>query len=128
MVLPPKRIAVLDDDKSVRTALSRLLNASGMHAVCYASCMSFLDSLEREVWDCVVLDLQMPQMTGMEVLHYMANARMRVPIVVVTAHDELGSPEACLAAGVAAYLRKPLHADALIDAITNAIQAFEDVT
>ena len=128
MPLPPKRIAVLDDDRSVRTALRRLLNASGLDAVCFASCTTFLDSLERDAWDCVVLDLQMPQMTGVEVLEYMTQARMRVPIVIVTAHDELGSSEACLAAGAAAYLRKPIRANALIEAIGAAIRSVEEVS
>ncbi|MDB5736260.1 MAG: chemotaxis protein CheY [Alphaproteobacteria bacterium] len=128
MPLPPKHIAILDDDKSVRTALSRLLNASGMNAVCFATCTSFLNSLEQNMWDCVVLDLQMPQMTGMEVLEYITQARISVPIVIVTAHDELGSPEACLAAGVSAYLRKPIRADSLIDAISTAIQSSEAVS
>jgi len=125
MTLPLRRIAVLDDDQSVRTAISRLLKTMGMEVVCHASSLSLLNSFEGKMPDCVVLDLQMPGMTGMDVMHYLEHAKIRVPIVIITAHDELGSPEACLAAGASAYLRKPLDADELIHAIGKAIKAFE---
>lgn len=125
MTLPPPCVAVLDDDKSVRTAISRLLKMSGMEVVCHASSMSLLNSLEKEPPDCVVLDLQMPGMNGMDVLHYLTHAHIRLPVVIVTAHDELGSPDACLSAGAAAYLRKPLDADELIQTISSAIRKFQ---
>jgi FixJ family two-component response regulator len=125
MTLPPRRIAILDDDYSVRTAISRLLKSSGMDAVCYATSMALLSGFEHNMPDCLVLDLQMPGMTGIDVMQYLRHAGIRVPIVIVTAHDELGSPAACLAAGASAYLRKPLDADELIRAIGKAIQASE---
>jgi FixJ family two-component response regulator len=115
-------IAVLDDDLSVRTAISRVLRASGIEAACYSSSMELLSAVSRKVPDCVVLDLQMPGMTGTDVLHYFAHAGVRVPVIVITAHDEVGSPEACIAAGAAAYLRKPLDADELIRAINKAVK------
>lgn len=119
----PTRIAILDDDQSVRNAISRLLNTSGMEAAIFASSTELLNALERTKPDCLILDLQMPGMTGTDVLHYLAEAGIRVPTVIITAHDELGSPEACMAAGASAYLRKPLDADELIRAIGQAIAA-----
>jgi len=125
MALPPQRVAILDDHQSVRTAIGRLLKISGMDAVGYATSTELLNSLERELPDCIVLDLQMPGMTGTDVMRYLSHAGIRVPIVIVTAHDEMDSPEACLAAGASAYLRKPLDADELIRAIGKAIMAFQ---
>jgi FixJ family two-component response regulator len=123
--MPPLRVAILDDDQSVRTAISRVLNASGMEATSYASSMELLNAVGEKAPDCVVLDLQMPGMTGTDVLHYFTHAGIRTPIIIVTAHDELGSPEACFAAGATAYLRKPLDADELIRAIGKAVAAFQ---
>jgi FixJ family two-component response regulator len=123
MIVSPRRIAILDDDQSVRTAIGRLLKTAGMNVVSYASSMGLLNSIETEPFDCVVLDLQMPGMSGMDVLRYFRHADIRTPVVIITAHDEIGSPAACLAAGAAAYLRKPLDADELIRAIGKAIQA-----
>jgi two-component system nitrogen regulation response regulator GlnG len=121
MTLPPRRIAILDDDLSVRTAIS----TSGMDAVCYATSMALLNGFEHDMPDCLVLDLQMPGMTGIDVMQYLHHAKIDVPIVIITAHDELGSPAACMAAGASAYLRKPLDADELICAIGKAIQTSE---
>ena len=125
MIASSRHIAILDDDHSVRTAISRLLKTAGMDVVSYASSMGLLNSIEAEGFDCVVLDLQMPGMTGMDVLSYLRHANIRTPVVIITAHDEIGSPAACLAAGAAAYLRKPLDADELIRAIGTAIQSVE---
>ncbi len=128
MTLPPRRVAILDDDQSVRTAITRLLKTAGMDAVCHASSRTLFNALEQEdPPDCLVLDLQMPGMGGMEVLQYLRHANVRVPIVIITAHDELGSPAACLAAGASAYLRKPLDADELIQAIGQAILMSEEI-
>jgi FixJ family two-component response regulator len=125
MIASSRHIAILDDDHSVRTAISRLLKTAGMDVVSYASSMGLLNSIEAEGFDCVVLDLQMPGMTGMDVLSYLRHANIRTPVVIITAHDEIGSPAACLAAGASAYLRKPLDADELIRAIGTAIQSVE---
>ena len=125
MIASSRHIAILDDDHSVRTAISRLLKTAGMDVVSYASSMGLLNSIEAEGFDCVVLDLQMPGMTGMDVLSYLIHANIRTPVVIITAHDEIGSPAACLAAGASAYLRKPLDADELIRAIGTAIQSVE---
>jgi FixJ family two-component response regulator len=120
--LPP-RIAIVDDDQSVRNAISRLLKTSGMETESYASSMELLNSLEHGKPDCLVLDLQMPGVTGTDMLHYLAEAGIRVPTIIVTAHDEVGSSAACIAAGALAYLRKPLDADELIRTISHAIKS-----
>jgi len=114
-------IAVVDDEESVRKSLRRLLMASELDATVYASGQEFLDSLGARQPDCLVLDLQMPGLTGLEVQRALAGARVRFPTIIITAHDEPETRARCLAAGVMAYLCKPLHDELLLDAITTAV-------
>jgi FixJ family two-component response regulator len=114
-------IAVVDDEESVRKSLRRLLVASELDATVYASGQEFLDSLGARQPDCLVLDLQMPGLTGLEVQRALAGARVRFPTIIITAHDEPETRARCLAAGVVAYLCKPLHDELLLDAITTAV-------
>lgn len=117
------RIAVIDDDESVRKALKRLLRAANLDADTFASGREFLDSLASRVPDCVVLDLHMPGMNGLDVQRQLVGNGRRVPIVVITGHDEPQARAQCLAAGAAAYLRKPLDDEALLSAIYRATGA-----
>jgi len=114
------RIAVVDDDESVRKALKRLLRAANLDADTFASGQEFLDSLPAQVPDCIVLDLHMPGMNGLDIQRQLARGALRVPIVVITGHDEPQTRAQCLSAGAAAYLRKPLDDEALLDAIHRA--------
>ena len=115
-------VAILDDDQSVRTALGRLLNASDMDAEAFATGVELFSSFARRGKpDCLVLDLQMPGMNGLDVLNYLREMNLRVPTVVITAHDEPGACEACIRAGAALHLRKPLDANALLAAIEKAV-------
>ena len=115
-------VAIVDDDESVRRALQRLLHASDLIAETYASGQEFLDSLKsRRRPDCLVLDLQMPGMNGLEVQRELTNAGLRLPVVVITGHDESGAGARCLSAGAAAYLRKPFDDRTILDAIAAAV-------
>jgi FixJ family two-component response regulator len=116
-------IAVIDDDESVRKALKRLLRAANLDADTFASGREFLDSVASRVPDCVVLDLHMPGMNGLDVQQQLARGGFRVPIVVITGHDEPQARAQCLSAGAAVYLRKPLDDEALLDAIYKAVGA-----
>lgn len=119
----PLRITILDDDLSVRTAISRLLKTSEISVELHATSMELFSALDDHAPDCLILDLQMPGMNGLEVMSYLSHIGVHVPTVVITAHDEVGSRETCLAAGASAYLRKPLDADELLLAIDLAISS-----
>jgi FixJ family two-component response regulator len=121
MVKSRRRIAVVDDDPSVCKALARLLRASDLDADAYGSAQQFLESLQTSVPDCLVLDLQMPEMNGLALQRELGRAGIRLPIVVITGHDEPGMQARCMAAGAAAYLRKPLQEKTLLAAIEAAI-------
>ena len=114
-------VAIVDDEESVRTSLRRLLRASQLDAVVFASGQEFLDSLPTRQPDCLVLDLQMPGLTGLDVQRILAGARVSFPTIIITAHDEPETRARCMAAGAAAYLCKPLHDEMLLDAIAAAV-------
>jgi FixJ family two-component response regulator len=113
---------VVDDEESVRRALARMLNASHYDVDVFASGQEFLDALRTRLPDCAILDYQMPGLTGRDVQRQLAIARIRVPIIVVTAHDQPALREQCLADGAVAYIAKPLQRERLVNLIEDAIR------
>jgi FixJ family two-component response regulator len=110
-------IAIVDDEEPVRKALRRLFLSADLDVEVFASGEDFLRSLAAETPDCVVLDLHMPGLDGRDVLQELRTRSVKFPAVVITAYDEPWSKDQCLAAGAAAYLRKPLDDRLLIDTI-----------
>ena len=112
---------MVDDDCAVREALTRLLETSSYEVQTFAGAIEFIADLSQRKPDCIVVDLQMPVMTGLELQHHLTRARILIPVIVVTAYDEPGSRERCLAAGAVDYLLKPLRKAVLVAAINTAI-------
>lgn len=115
------RVAVVDDDPSVRRALQRILRVLGLRAEGYQSGEDFLASLQSDRPDCVVLDLHMPGLGGLEVQQELRLRGGRLPVVMVTGHHEPGMRRRCLTAGASVYLRKPIDGEVLRRAIDQAI-------
>ena len=114
-------VAVVDDEEPVRRALLRLLRAADMQVEAFASGEAFLASLERFHPDCVVLDLQMPGLTGREVQKRLRGMKPDLPVILITAHDDLVIQQQSLCDGAAGYLRKPLRGDVLVRSINESI-------
>ena len=115
-------IAVVDDEESVRMALARMLRASSFEVSIYRSGEDFLESLKTVMPDCAVLDFQMPGLTGRDVQRALSVAKLSLPIIIVTAHDQPSLREKVLADGAVAYFTKPLRRDTLIAALDQAIR------
>lgn len=116
-------IAIVDDEVSICRALLRLLRVADYRAEAFNSPILFLESLAQRVPDCVVLDLQMPMMTGVELQEHLARLADPPPVIIITAHDEPKTRERCLALGAVRYLRKPIEGEVLIDSIGEAVRA-----
>jgi FixJ family two-component response regulator len=102
-------IAIVDDDESVCHAIKRLARSLGMEADTFASGQEFIDFIEAmpsQRFDCVILDVQMPGLNGLDVQERLKRRGNRFPIIFITAHDEVNVRERALAAGAAAFLRK----------------------
>jgi FixJ family two-component response regulator len=113
-------IAVVDDDPSVLKALTRLLRIRSFGARTYNSALEFLASLSGEAPDCLIVDLQMPGMSGLELHQYLTGRGIDIPTIIITAHDERDARQRCEAAGTAGYLLKPIEDTALLEAIAKA--------
>jgi FixJ family two-component response regulator len=113
-------VAVVDDEKSVRRALCRLLGVAGFKVETFASGAEFLESLKSHAPDCVILDLHMPETDGFEVEYQLARAGSRIPIVVITGRDAPEDRERMAERCVAAFLQKPIDGEVLLAAIKAA--------
>jgi len=119
-VLSPN-IAVVDDDESVRRALSRLVRSEGFAATTFASAFEFLEAHRRQVFACLILDVHLGRMSGLDLAEVLAGEEPRIPIIIITAFDEPAAREGANRVGVQGYLRKPVDAEVLMDAVRNAV-------
>lgn len=110
-------VVVLDDDKSVCRALVRLLQAAGYAARGFTSGEEFLKSWRSDSPDCLLLDLQMPGLSGVEVHQALNQAGADFPVIVITAALDGPGVEEAMSRGAVAYLRKPVEASVLVNAV-----------
>jgi len=117
-------IAIVDDDESVRRAIKRLVRSLGMEAETFSSGQAFIDLTEAMPSfhpDCVVLDVQMPGLNGLEVQDQLVQRRSQLPVIFITAHDQVGVRERAMAAGAVAFLRKPFNDELFIKTLRAAM-------
>ena len=114
-------IAVVDDDDSVRESLRGLFRSVGFAAQGFASAAAFLQSNDLPRTDCVILDVRMPGMGGLELQRRLVASHPEMPVIFMTAHDD--APTRCLAlsGGAVDYLIKPFSEEALLDAVRAAL-------
>jgi len=115
--------AIVDDDESVRKALARLLRVRGYDVETFADGSEFLEALKTSKPDCVLLDVHMPTVGGLDVQDSLRMGGVHMPIIFMTAHEDNALRERALANGAVAYLRKPLTEQTLLAAIATAVAA-----
>jgi FixJ family two-component response regulator len=111
----------VDDDEPVRRALGRLLSTYSLPVRAYPSAREFLEFLKTGAPACLILDMQMPDMTGLELLHHLAGAGFTFPVIIMTANEELGLEHKCMLAGAFAFLRKPFCGASLVETLMGAL-------
>lgn len=114
-------IAIVDDDASVVKALGRLLRVRGIRTKTYGSAQEFFAALPEGLPDCLVLDLEMPGMTGLELLQDLKRRAIQIPAIIITAYGDPGVRQRCDSAGAVAYFSKPFRNSSLVAAIDAAI-------
>jgi FixJ family two-component response regulator len=110
----------VDDDPSVLRALARLLRVRSLDAKTYGSAMQFLAAMPGRLPECLIVDLQMPAMNGLELHHNLRFKGIEIPAIIISAHDDSAMRQRCEAAGIAAYLLKPVQETDLFSAIAKA--------
>ena len=118
-----RRIAIVDDHEAVRGAVSSLLRSSGYATTGYDCAESLLAAQAQHASDCVISDLQMPGMSGVELLEQLRRDGCRVPLIVLTAFPEAAVRQRALLAGAAGFLSKPFQADELLHCVGMACDA-----
>jgi FixJ family two-component response regulator len=113
-------IAVVDDDPSVLKALMRRLRTRSFQTRTFGSAKEFLAALSDGVPQCLIVDLQMPGMSGLELLQHLTSRGFLIPTIVITGHSGIGIRESCETAGAVALLSKPLEDALLFAAIEDA--------
>ena len=114
-------VSIVDDDASVRRSTRRLLRSSGFRAEAFASAEEFLESKSAAKTACLILDLRMPGMTGLELQRRLNQNGNPVPIIFLSAHASEEDERSALSAGAVQFLRKPISKEALLNAIRAAL-------
>ena len=114
-------ISIVDDDESIREAIQSLLRSVGFKAKTFASAEQFLQSDQIENTACLILDVRMPGMSGLELQRRLMATQCRIPIVFVTAHGDEEARSRALQEGAVEFLLKPFSEEALLNAIQAAL-------
>jgi len=115
-------IAIVDDDAPLREALGSVMKAAGFLTSTFASAEDFLDSANWRDTACLILDVRLPGMSGVELQRWLAELHCGLPIVFVTAHGDASLRDLVMKAGAAAFLNKPVRSDTLLREIHSALK------
>jgi two-component system, LuxR family, response regulator FixJ len=114
-------VHIIEDDDAVRDAVGVLLRTRGLRVKGYASAEAFLSEVTSEDRGCVVTDVQMPEMSGLELLRRVGEARLALPVIVMTGRAERNMAAEAVRQGAAAFLDKPFGPDEMVAAVRRAM-------
>ena len=117
-----KLVAILDDDDSVRSALQGLLKVVGLPAQAFASAEEFLQSGRQHQTACLIADIRMPGMSGLELQAQLNAEHCRIPIIFITAHGDTKMRIQALRAGAVEFLTKPFNDEVLLESVQTALE------
>jgi FixJ family two-component response regulator len=118
----PFMVSIVDDDEAIRNALGNLFESVGLNVETFASAEQFMDFREANESSCLILDVQLPRMSGLELQRQLSSDANAVPIIFMTAHSDERVRERALQAGAVAIFQKPFNSEALLDAIHSVLK------
>ncbi|MET3712455.1 two-component system response regulator FixJ [Sphingomonas trueperi] len=121
-----KRIHLVDDEESVRRSTSFMLRTSGYDVDTYGSGVDFLGKVADAKPGCILLDVRMPEMDGIEVQAELAKRGVKLPVIVLTGHGDVGTAVAAMKGGAIDFLEKPFERDALVEALERGFERLEE--
>ena len=125
--MPGERVFIVEDDEAARESLVALLDSAGYRTAAFASGVEFLDVLESASGACVVLDVKMPEMDGLQVQRRLQESGALLPVVFVTGHGDVAMAVQAMHAGAMDFIEKPIARDRLLASVARAIDAGRDV-
>jgi FixJ family two-component response regulator len=115
-------VAIVDDDRSVQSALKDLMESAGLSARCFGSAEEFLESDQRNQTACLVTDIRMPGMSGLELQAKLKAEGSRIPMIFITAHDDAKMKLQAMKAGAIEFLSKPFDDEVLLEKVRAALK------
>jgi FixJ family two-component response regulator len=115
-------VFVVDDDASTRTSVTNLLRSVGLHAQTFSSAPEFLAAPRPETPSCLILDVRLPGLSGLDLQRRMADTGSQIPIIFVTGHGDIPMTVEAMKAGAVEFLTKPYRDQALLDAVHHALE------
>jgi len=113
----PRVVAIVDDDQSVQNALKDLMESAGLSAQCFGSAEEFLTSDKRKETACLLADIRMPGMSGLELQAKLKAEGSRIPIIFITAHGDSKTKMQAMKAGAIDFLSKPFNDEVLLEKV-----------
>jgi FixJ family two-component response regulator len=124
----PPTVIIVDDDPSFRTFLERLVGTVGLKSVAFTSAEEFLRTPRQEGPACLILDVQMPGLSGLDLQRELAQADLQIPIIFITGHGDIPMTVQAMKAGAVGFLTKPFRNQDLLDAVREAINLDNEST
>ena len=122
------RISVVDDDESIREAIKDLMDCVGFRVEIFSSAEDFLNSANLHDTACLIVDVRMPGVSGLELQSHLNASGFNIPIIFISAHDDGEAKSLALGAGAVDFLKKPFSEDALLSAIGASLKTQQGVT
>src|SRR5688572_8801290 len=116
------KVALIDDDAAVLQSLRMLLQHRGLNVNCFASVENFLQQPDRDGVDCVVSDVRLPGMSGLDLQRELTHRKSSIPVILITGHGDVEMAVAALKQGASDFIEKPFDDDRLIASIADAIE------
>lgn len=125
--MPEPLVHLIDDDEAVRAAVSFVLEMAELPARTYASAQEFLDVVDASTTGCVVTDVRMPEIGGLELVRHLNERKISLPIIVITGHGDVPLAVEAMRAGVIDFIEKPFDDEVLIRSVRRALDAASEV-